>query len=65
MEWHTFNRFAYVNGNPVGFIDPLGLAGLGTGQCQKGKAEGTPKAQTREDIMNIVQDRIESCSKEN
>ncbi|MGG1163060.1 hypothetical protein [Brevibacillus laterosporus] len=54
-----------MNGNPVGFINPLGLAGLGTGQCQKGKAEGTPKAQTREDIMNIVQDRIESCSKEN
>ncbi|RAP28782.1 hypothetical protein C2W64_04368 [Brevibacillus laterosporus] len=30
-----------MNGNPVGFIDPLWLAGLGTGQCQKGKAEGT------------------------
>ncbi|MGG0792432.1 RHS repeat-associated core domain-containing protein [Brevibacillus laterosporus] len=35
-EGQTFNRFAYVNGDPVGFIDPLGLAGLGTGQCQKG-----------------------------
>ncbi|WP_438799336.1 RHS repeat-associated core domain-containing protein [Brevibacillus laterosporus] len=40
-EGQTFNRFAYVNGDPVGFIDPLGLAGLGTGQCKKGKAEGT------------------------
>ncbi|WP_309304419.1 RHS repeat-associated core domain-containing protein [Brevibacillus laterosporus] len=35
-EGQTFNRFAYVNGDPVGFIDPLGLAGLGTGQCKKG-----------------------------
>ncbi|PPA90033.1 hypothetical protein C4A76_00780 [Brevibacillus laterosporus] len=34
------------------------MVGLGTGQCQKGKAEGTPKAQTRADIMNIVQDRM-------
>ncbi|MED1790091.1 RHS repeat-associated core domain-containing protein [Brevibacillus laterosporus] len=38
-EGQTFNRFAYVNGDPVGFIDPLGLAGLGTGQCKKGKVK--------------------------
>ncbi|WP_141213069.1 RHS repeat domain-containing protein, partial [Brevibacillus laterosporus] len=43
-EGQTFNRFAYVNGDPVGFIDPLGLAGLGTGQCQKGNAKGTSKS---------------------
>ncbi|RFB33046.1 toxin C-terminal domain-containing protein [Brevibacillus sp. VP] len=35
-EGQTFNRFAYVNGDPVGFIDPLGLAGLGTDDCPKG-----------------------------
>ncbi|MBG9789658.1 RHS repeat domain-containing protein [Brevibacillus laterosporus] len=40
-EGQTFNRFAYVNGDPVGFIDPLGLAGLGTDDCPKGKAKGT------------------------
>ncbi|MGG1264032.1 RHS repeat-associated core domain-containing protein [Brevibacillus laterosporus] len=40
-EGQTFNRFAYVNGDPVGFIDPLGLAGLGTNDCPKGKDKGT------------------------
>ncbi|MED1790967.1 hypothetical protein P4V47_26490 [Brevibacillus laterosporus] len=45
MEWQPFNRFAYMNGDPVGFIDPLGLAGLGTGQCKKRKAEGTSEAE--------------------
>ncbi|TPG71558.1 hypothetical protein EEL31_12985 [Brevibacillus laterosporus] len=44
MEGQTFNRFAYVNGDPVGFIDPLGLAGLGSDECPKGKAEGTDEA---------------------
>ena len=43
-DGQTFNRFAYVNGDPVGFIDPLGLAGLGTGQCKKGKARKIVKA---------------------
>ncbi|MED1790097.1 hypothetical protein P4V47_21930 [Brevibacillus laterosporus] len=26
-----------MNGDPVGFIDPLGLAGLGSNDCPKGK----------------------------
>ncbi|AKF92340.1 hypothetical protein [Brevibacillus laterosporus] len=63
MDGQTFNRFAYVNGDPVGFIDPLGLAGLGTGQCKKGKAEGTPKGQTREEIMNTVQETLNPALK--
>ncbi|MCG7318599.1 RHS repeat-associated core domain-containing protein [Brevibacillus laterosporus] len=65
-EGQTFNRFAYVNGDPVGFIDPLGLAGLGTGQCQKGNAKGIsgagevvlPKRDTYEQARNQAFDII-------
>ncbi|QOS97233.1 RHS repeat-associated core domain-containing protein [Brevibacterium sp. JNUCC-42] len=33
-DGQTFNRFAYVNGDPVGFIDPLGLGSVRRGMMR-------------------------------
>ncbi|MBA4531310.1 RHS repeat-associated core domain-containing protein [Brevibacillus halotolerans] len=61
-EGQTFNRFAYVNGDPVGFIDPLGLAGLGTGQCKKGKAEGTGNVPPVIKTFNISEEALDHAN---
>ncbi|MGG4143920.1 hypothetical protein ABEW34_12370 [Paenibacillus algorifonticola] len=37
VEGQTFNRFGYVNGDPVSFIDPFGLEAMI--ECSKGKAK--------------------------
>lgn len=48
IEGQTFNRFAYVNGDPVGFIDPLGLM-----RCSKGAGKGKPQKHNPEKKSNI------------
>ncbi len=32
-DGQTFNRYAYVNGNPVSYVDPLGLEKVKLGNC--------------------------------
>ncbi|WP_353884334.1 RHS repeat-associated core domain-containing protein [Paenibacillus amylolyticus] len=36
QDGQTFNRYAYVNGNPVSYIDPLGLMRCETGGTGNG-----------------------------
>ncbi|ANY67525.1 hypothetical protein BBD42_14360 [Paenibacillus sp. BIHB 4019] len=52
VEGQTFNRFGYVNGDPVSFIDPFGLNKISS--CKDGTDKAVKKTDGSGDYYEVV-----------